>query len=337
MIIYPAIDLREGATVQLVGGDPTREAVHEPDPLQVAHRWTDQGASALHVVDLDAAIGTGSNLHIVNRILNAIPLPVQLGGGVRHLVDIQRRLDMGVGRVIIGTQGIKHPDWLLTAAELYPGKIILAVDARGDDIAISGWQEGSGVTLPVMLRQIEDIPLAGLLYTNVDIEGSMGGVDRAAVEKVVGATRHGVIASGGIAELSDLDVLKDVGVAGAVLGMSLYTGRIQLVEAIKRIEGREVQTGRHVMIPKPKVQWGNIPDGAPAGRVIGAADAGPSSFVKGTQSGSTDSRKLDSETPGAEAGDAPKRTEDTGEARTRPRTAWGKRKRPNEDSAETDA
>lgn len=270
MKIYPAIDLREGATVQLVGGDPDREEVHNPEPLHVAAKWVDEGASALHVVDLDAALGRGTNLYVVQRILSEILAPVQLGGGVRHLVDIQARLDMGVGRVIVGTQGIREPLWFETAAELFPGKLILAVDARGDEVAVSGWQEGSGVKLEEILRRVEDLPLAGLLYTNVDIEGGMGGVDRAAVEKVRRGTEHSLTASGGIGSMEDLDSLKELGVDGAVLGMSIYTGRIELKSAIERIEGRKVQTGRAVLIPKPTIQWGGIPEGTPEDRVIRA-------------------------------------------------------------------
>ncbi len=273
MKIYPAIDLREGATVQLVGGDPSREAVHEPDALKVAQRWVDEGASLLHMVDLDAAIGTGSNLHVVERILRNVPLPVQLGGGIRHLVDIQKRLDLGVGRVIVGTQGIRHPDWFETAADVYPHRLLLAVDARGDDVTVAGWKEASGVTIQSVLKRVQDLPLAGLLYTNVDIEGRMCGIDRAAVEDVVRHTEHPVVASGGIATLEDLDVLKDLGAAGAVLGMSIYTGRIRLKDAIERIEERIVETGRHVLIPTPDVQWGAVPEGATEGHSLRASDA----------------------------------------------------------------
>lgn len=308
MKIYPAIDLREGATVQLVGGDPSHEAVHDPDPVRVAHKWMDQGASALHMVDLDAAMGLGMNLHVVKRILDTTPLPVQLGGGIRHLVDIQARLDMGVGRVIVGTQGIKEPEWFETATELYPGKIVLAVDARGDEVAISGWKEGSGLSLKTVLDRVMDLPLAGILYTNVDIEGSLSGIDRAAVERVVTATQHDVIASGGIATMDDLDVLKDVGALGAVLGMSIYTGRIDLKAAIERLEERTVETGRHVMIPKPAVQWGFVPEDTPEERVVKA----PGHNGMGDH---TD----DTERTGPSSGATP------------PRTAWGKRRRSDDD------
>lgn len=265
MKLYPAIDLREGATVQLVGGDPSIEKIHEPDPVRVAHRWFGQGATLLHVVDLDAALGRGSNLDIVARILRAVPCPVQLGGGIRHLVDIQRRIDLGVGRIIIGTQGVENPDWLQLATEIYPGKIVLAVDARGEEVAVRGWQEGSGVSIRDVLRRVEDLALAGLLYTNVDVEGRLEGIDADAVERVVGATPHKVIASGGIAGMEDLDRLKSIGVDGAVLGMSLYTGRIDLPRAIERIEERAVRSGRNVLIPRQEIQWGG-PGASPAGR-----------------------------------------------------------------------
>jgi phosphoribosylformimino-5-aminoimidazole carboxamide ribotide isomerase len=256
MRIYPAIDLREGSSVQLVGGDPRVEKVHEPDPVRVAHRWFGEGATLLHVVDLDAALGHGSNLDVVARIIRSVPCPVQLGGGIRHLVDIQRRIDLGVGRVIIGTQGVENPHWLELAADIYPGRIVLAVDARGEEVAVRGWQEGSGISIRQVLSRVEDMDLAGLLYTNVDVEGRLEGIDSDAVERVVSATRHKVIASGGITSMEDLDRLNEIGVDGAVLGMSIYTGRIVLKDAIERIEGRKVSPGRNVLIPPVDVHWG---------------------------------------------------------------------------------
>jgi phosphoribosylformimino-5-aminoimidazole carboxamide ribotide isomerase len=273
MKLYPAIDLREGATVQLVGGDPSKEHVHHPDPVKVAHRWFGEGATFLHLVDLDAALGKGDNLHVVKRILQAVPCPIQVGGGVRHLVDIQRLMDHGVGRVIIGTQGIRNPDWFEIATDIYPDRLLLAIDARGDEVTVSGWQEESGIRLDEVLERVAGLPLAGLLYTNVDVEGRLEGIDEQAVARVVDATDHPVVASGGITTLEDLDTLKGIGVDAAVLGMSIYTGRIDLPTAIEKIEGRRVkrerERERHVMIPPSEVQWGTVPPGAPDERILG--------------------------------------------------------------------
>lgn len=274
MKIYPAIDLREGATVQLIGGDPEREHIHHPDPVKVAHRWFGEGATALHLVDLDAALGQGDNLHIVKRILEEIPCPVQMGGGIRHLVDIQKLLDHGVGRIIVGTQGIRNPDWFELAADIYPGKLVLAIDARGDEVTVSGWKEESGKRLEEVLQRVDGLPLAGLLYTNVDVEGRMEGIDADAVTRVVDATKHDVVASGGITTLEDLETLKAIGVDAAVLGMSIYTGRIDLPTAIERIEGRRVDKKKHVTIPPEEVQWGPIPPEVPADKVLGADSNG---------------------------------------------------------------
>lgn len=262
MKLYPAIDLREGATVQLIGGDPEREPIHHPDPVKIAQRWFQEGASLLHLVDLDAAFGEGDNLNIVQRILRAVPCPVQMGGGIRHLVDIQRLMDHGVGRVIVGTQGVRNPDWFEIAADIYPDRLMLAIDARGNEVAVNGWQEASGILLDEILQRVEGLPLAGLLYTNVDVEGRMQGIDEEAVARVVDATGHNVVASGGITTMDDLDTLKGIGVDAAVLGMSIYTGKIHLPTAIEQIEGRTVKKDQ-VTIPSKDVQWGGAPPVAP--------------------------------------------------------------------------
>ncbi|MBW3582134.1 MAG: 1-(5-phosphoribosyl)-5-[(5-phosphoribosylamino)methylideneamino] imidazole-4-carboxamide isomerase [Euryarchaeota archaeon] len=327
MKVYPAIDLREGATVQLVGGDPDKEPVRHEDPLAVAIKWAEKGAGLFHIVDLDAALGTGSNLWVVDRILRTLPQPVQLGGGVRSLVDIQKRIDMGVGRVIIGTQGIKHPDWLAEACRVFPDRLVLAIDARGDDVAISGWQEASGLKVETVLSRVEEMPLAAVLYTNIDIEGGMAGVDASAVDNVVRHSAHKVIASGGIATLEDLDTLASLGVDAAVLGMSIYTDRIDLKEAIERVEGRKVEvSGRHVLIPKPAVQWGGVPEGTPDHRVIGGID-GEEGFEE---------EDLDEPDDGLVYHDPDLERE---EARPRPRPdggLWGRRRRQDDDDEEVE-
>lgn len=273
MLIYPALDLKEGATVQLVGGDPDTEHFHDDDPLRIASRWIEQGASALHVVDLDAALGTGDNLWVIQRLLRSLPRPIQLGGGIRHLIDIQTRLEMGIGRVIVGTQGIKEPAWLATAADIYPDKIILAIDARGDEVAIKGWQEGSGTTIEDALARVADLPLAGLLYTDIEIEGRMSGIQRDRIEAALAMTDHPLIVSGGIGSMDDLDTLKELDVAGAVLGMSIYKGAIDLKAAIERIEGRTVPGGDAVLVPKSEIQWGVVPEDTPEDRLLRAPSA----------------------------------------------------------------
>lgn len=322
MKLYPAIDLKDGATVQLVGGDPSRVATQDDDPVQVATKWVEEGASALHIVDLDAALGRGSNEWIVERILQTLPQPVQLGGGIRHLVDIQKRLEMGVGRVIIGTQGVKHPEWLAEACKIFPGKIMLAVDARGDEVAVSGWQEGSGLKMDDVLRRVADMDLAGVLYTNIDVEGQMTGVDRAAVENVVANTSHPVVASGGIGTMDDLDTLKELDIEGAVLGMSIYTGKIPLRKAIEHIEERKVPKGRAVLIPKSEVQWGDLPEDVPEDRVLRVPDLSDN----GGRSRDTD----DTGTIAADESPLP--------AARAPKSLWGRRKKTgDEDDHVSDA
>ncbi len=240
MKIYPAIDLRHGNVVQLVGGDPDNVAVTaERTPLEQAQHWRSQGAKRLHVVDLDAALG-GSNQWVhVGKII-ADGLPVQFGGGVRSMLDVQKLLDLGVQRVIVGTQGVQNPDWLRELAGLWPGRIVLAVDARGRDVVVKGWTESAGLDVVDLVRSLADAGLAGFLYTNVEKEGRLDGIDADVVRDLrdaAGGTE--LCISGGITTIQDLAVLDGLGVDSVVLGMSIYTDRISMQEAVDRFEAQE--------------------------------------------------------------------------------------------------
>lgn len=233
MNILPAIDLRHGRVVQLVGGDPDNVAVQaENTPGQQAVAWKEAGATMLHVVDLDGALGDNRQWHVLDG-LRQIGLPIQFGGGVRSMVDVQRLTELGVDRVIVGTQGVKNPEWLVELANLFPGRVVLAIDAFGRDIAIEGWQEKTGLDVVELARQLRDVPLAALLYTNVEKEGRMEGIDDAIVRDLRDATDTPLIVSGGIHNMDDLKRLSEMGVESVVLGMSIYTGVIDLAAAIK--------------------------------------------------------------------------------------------------------
>lgn len=240
MKIYPAIDVRGGQVVQLIGGDPDRVAVRADDsPQEQANAWRRAGARRLHVVDLDAALGGKDQWIHLGRILQT-GLPVQFGGGVRSMLDVQRLLDLGVSSVIVGTQGVLNPEWLRELAGLFPGRVVLAVDARGRDVVVKGWTERAGVDVVDLVTDLDDAGLAGFLYTNVEREGRLEGIDQAVVRAIRDAAKKTALTvSGGIRDVQDLAVLDGLGVDGVVLGMSIYTQAIDLGEVVARFEKGE--------------------------------------------------------------------------------------------------
>lgn len=240
MKVYPAIDLRGGRVVQLIGGDPDNVAVEsERSPKQQAEHWKEQGARRLHVVDLDAALGGSDQWMHVGHIIRQ-GLPVQFGGGIRSMVQIQQLLDLGVERVIVGTQGVQNPDWVEELAKLWPGRIVLAVDAHGRDVMVNGWTEKTGKDVVELAASLHGADLAGFLYTNVAKEGRMEGIDADVVRDLRDAIPDGeLIVSGGISTMEDLAVLDGLGVDAVVLGMSIYTDIISLKAAVERFEPLE--------------------------------------------------------------------------------------------------
>ncbi len=227
MIVIPAVDLRDGACVQLVGGDYANEAVRWPDATAAAARWVAQGFTTLHVVDLDAATGRGNNHALAARIA-ATPgvRTTQMGGGVRDDAGIAERLAAGAARVVVGTRALEDPDWLAAAAARHPGRIVVAADVRGEQVVTRGWQDTHAHPLPDVLAALQPLPLAAVLVTAVHREGLLAGTDLALFEQVLRNTRHPVQASGGITTFDDLRALDQLGIAAVVLGMSLYTGAL---------------------------------------------------------------------------------------------------------------
>lgn len=225
MIIYPAIDILGSKVVQLVGGVEGTEQVTLPDPLQVALHWKSKGAKFLHLIDLDAAFGREPNRE-VEEILQDCGMEVQVGGGVRSDEMADRLLGLGAKRVIVGTRAVKEPQWLRQLAEDRPKKVVLAMDTKGGRIQVKGWQESSHTTLDEMFRLIEDMPLAAVLHTDVGVEGRGGGIDARVAEDFITRCPHAVIASGGITTMADVDALKSMGAAGAVVGLALYKGTL---------------------------------------------------------------------------------------------------------------
>ena len=226
MIAIPAVDLREGACVQLVGGSYANEQVRLDNPLEVARGWVRAGFQRMHVVDLDAATGHGDNASIVRDILEEVPASIQVGGGVRSGDTIERLLDEGAAWVVLGTRALEEPEWLAGTASSFPGQLIVAADVRERQIVTRGWARTLARTVLDVVEQLNDIPLGGVLVTAVHREGQLAGTDLFLMEDVAELSVHPVIASGGIASMSDLRELADRGIAAAVIGMALYTGAL---------------------------------------------------------------------------------------------------------------
>ena len=226
MIAIPAVDLREGACVQLVGGSYANEALRLENPLEVARGWARAGFQRMHVVDLDAATARGDNSAIVREILAEVPAAIQVGGGVRSGDTIERLLDEGAAWVVLGTRALEEPEWLAGTASSFPGQLIVAADVRERQIVTRGWARTLSRTVLDVVDQLNDIPLGGVLVTAVHREGQLAGTDLFLMEDVADLSVHPVIASGGISTMNDLRELADRGIAAAVIGMALYTGAL---------------------------------------------------------------------------------------------------------------
>ena len=236
MILYPAIDLKGGHCVRLLRGDMNEATVFNDDPADQAGRFVRDGFQWIHVVDLDGAIeGRSINAAAVNAILRSVPVPVQLGGGVRSLADIEAWIEAGVSRVILGTVAVRNPGLVREAAARFPEQIAVAVDTKNGKVAVHGWVETSELTAVDMGKRFEDAGVCALIVTDIDRDGLLCGVNVEAVGEVADAVGIPVIASGGVASVKDIEALKarpGAPIAGAVLGTSLYAGAIQPGEAL---------------------------------------------------------------------------------------------------------
>ncbi|HEV7837890.1 MAG TPA: 1-(5-phosphoribosyl)-5-[(5-phosphoribosylamino)methylideneamino] imidazole-4-carboxamide isomerase [Gemmatimonadaceae bacterium] len=227
MQVIPAIDLRDGACVQLVGGSYADERVRLSDPLIVAAAWNDAGFKRLHVVDLDAATGRGTNRETVRQILAANGVSVQCGGGVRELESIEELFAAGASEVVLGTKAVEDRGWLEKAVALYPNRLIAAADARGRNVATRGWSETVSVDIATFVNDLNLLPLAAILVTAIDFEGRMDGSDVALMRELASLSRIPLQASGGVGTLADLRELAATGASAAIVGMALYAGALE--------------------------------------------------------------------------------------------------------------
>ncbi len=237
MNIYPAIDLKNGVCVRLKMGD-MRQATEYGDPAEIAAEWQRQGARYLHVVDLDAAFaGTFCNRDTVARILKSVSIPVQLGGGVRTLADIDERLKIGIQRVIIGTAAIENSELVAQAAQKYPGRIVVGIDAKDGGVATRGWASDTGVDPVQLALKMKALGINTVIYTDISRDGMMTGPNVAGVRNLVKSTGMDIIASGGMSVPADVRKILDTGAEGVIIGKALYAGTIRLCDAISTGEG----------------------------------------------------------------------------------------------------
>jgi phosphoribosylformimino-5-aminoimidazole carboxamide ribotide isomerase len=231
--VIPAIDVKGGSCVQLVGGKPGTEQVRIEDVMGVARRWEKDGAEMIHVIDLDSALGAGNNESLVEMVTAAVDIPVQVGGGIRSEAQVQRLFDIGCERVIVGTRAIQDRPFIEKLASEYPESIVVAIDAVSNDIFIKGWQESSGKELLSVAAEMGDLPIFGFLYTNIEVEGRLQGIDPTAIQALMNVATKPVIVSGGITTMGDLDQLRRMGAHSAVVGMAIYTGSIDFKKAVR--------------------------------------------------------------------------------------------------------
>ncbi len=236
MVIIPAIDLKGGKCVRLLQGDFERVTVYSDHPVEMAKAWREKGAERLHLVDLDGSIaGNPRNVAIISQIVKSVGVPVEIGGGIRDISTIQRYLDMGVQWVILGTAALKDRSFVYNACDLFPGHVILGIDANNGKVAVEGWTEQSAITALELAISYENRGIAAVIYTDISRDGMQTGVNVEGTRVLAEAVDIPVIASGGVATLDDIKrllPLEESGIAGVIIGKALYSGAIALEEAI---------------------------------------------------------------------------------------------------------
>lgn len=239
MQIYPAIDLRDGKCVRLKQGDYAQETVFGADPAAMAQRWVAEGATYLHLVDLDGAKdGRPVNVRAIRAICKAVNVPCQLGGGLRSEDDIKDALSLGVARVIVGTKALQSPKWLAQMTQQFPGRIVLGIDAKDGKVATKGWLDVSEMGALDLARQCARPLLSAIIYTDISRDGMMQGANVQAMAEMAAAVPLPVIASGGVTTMEDVKKLQDAGMAGCIIGRALYEGQLNLREVVAQVSGK---------------------------------------------------------------------------------------------------
>jgi phosphoribosylformimino-5-aminoimidazole carboxamide ribotide isomerase len=234
MQIWPAIDLRDGKCVRLRQGDYGQETIYSDDPVAVARKFQEQGASHLHLVDLDGARdGAPTNIDAVHQIVEAVDLECELGGGIRERAIIETLLNAtGLDRLVLGTSALKRPDWFRQMCREFPRQLVLGIDARAGLVATDGWLQTSQTPALELADQFRDLPLAAIVYTDIAVDGMMSGPNVAAMAEMQSHVDVPVIASGGVTTVENVKQLAAAGLAGAIIGRALYEGAITLPDAL---------------------------------------------------------------------------------------------------------
>ena len=236
MQIIPAVDIKNGKCVRLLQGRMDQETIFSPDPAAMARKWARAGAELIHVIDLDGAFAKKpQNMDAIVKIVQTAGVPVQLGGGIRNLETIQMVIEMGVERVIIGTEAVQNPEFVETACGRFPGQIVLGVDARKGQVAIEGWSQTTSIDAVVLAQQFEASGLVAINFTDIQRDGMLAGPNIEEIRVFAKATQIPVVASGGVSNMADIQrllELKSDGVSGVIVGKALYSGTLDLKDAI---------------------------------------------------------------------------------------------------------
>lgn len=234
--VIPAIDMQDGDVVQLVQGE-RGTGTQYGDPVVAANQWVEAGAETLHLVDLDGAFeGERMNATAVDAILESVDIPVQLGGGIRTIDDATSLLDRGVDRIILGTAAVENPTLVAELADSYPNRVVVSLDAADGEVVVSGWTESTGVDPAVAAARFADYGACGILFTDIDVEGTLEGIQSSVTARVVDAVDIPVIASGGVASIDDVRSLYTTGAAAVVVGTALYENKFTLTDAMSAVE-----------------------------------------------------------------------------------------------------
>ncbi len=240
MILFPAIDLKDGAAVRLKLGLMDQATVFNTDPADQARQFAEAGAEWLHVVDLNGAFaGASVNGTAVDAILRTVKIPMQLGGGIRDMAAIEHWLKRGVTRVILGTVAMRNPALVKEACARFPGRIVVGIDAKGGKVAVEGWAETTDMSVLDLALRFEDLGVAAIVYTDIDRDGVLSGVNAGATAALANSISTPVIASGGMSSLADLQALRDLhcpGIVGVISGRAIYDGRLDLKEALALLQ-----------------------------------------------------------------------------------------------------
>lgn len=242
MIVIPAIDLKDGKCVRLEQGLMERDTVFNDDPGAQARAWQDQGAELLHIVDLDGAFaGEPKNRSAIELIVRAVTIPTQLGGGIRDIATIEAYLALGIGRVIIGTAAQRNPELVKEACVKFPGRIVVGIDAKDGMVAVQGWAEVTGITAVELAKKFEGFGVSAIIYTDISRDGMLQGPNIEATRQLAESVNIPVIASGGLSTLQDIEnlmAIESAGVTAVITGKAIYTGAIDLAEAIRIGKGK---------------------------------------------------------------------------------------------------